>query len=373
MRKRVSERTGRVTYEARWRFADEHGRPQRRGRTFRTKAEAERFLRATNAELHLGTHVDPRRASVSFAEVAEGWQASVRWARLKPTSAARYDSILRVHLLPRWGDRPVGGITPAAVDAWCAELLRGGMPPATVSKLHSTFRAALSVAVLNGYLRDNPAHGITLPRTPQREMLFLTAAEVDALASAVPPRYRALILTAAYGGLRAGELWGLKRGRLDLIHRTLTVAKALVAVDGEGLVETTPKTYERRVISLPPFLVDALDAHLREFTEGGTGPDALVFTSASGSPQAQTDFFRFVFKPAVRAALPEEKHALRFRDLRHTCAALMIATGAHPKLISTRLGHASIGVTMDRYGKIFPALDDAAMQGLEAAHQSRGA
>jgi hypothetical protein len=87
--KKVSPQTGRVRYEAPWRFTDEHGRPQRRGQTFRTKTEAERFLRAKHAELHLGTHVDPRRGWVLFWQVAEDWQASTRWHRLKPTSAVR--------------------------------------------------------------------------------------------------------------------------------------------------------------------------------------------------------------------------------------------------------------------------------------------
>jgi integrase len=287
---------------------------------------------------------------------------------LKPTSAARYESILRIHLLPRWGERPVGGITPAAVDGWCAELLRGGMPPATVQKLFSTLRAALSVGVRNGYLRENPAKGIELPRPPRREMLYLDPVEVAALADAVPARYRAWILAAAYGGLRAGELWGLRRGRLDTMHGRLTVAEALVSVQGQGLVWTTPKTHEQRVLSLPPFLVAELRHHLGTYPEAGTGPEARVFSGPGGSWMAHSNFARDVFRPAVRAALPAAKQALRPHDLRHTCAALLISTGAHAKLVSTRLGHSSIAITMDRYGHLLPSLDEAATAGLEAAY-----
>ena len=82
---------------------------------------------------------------------------------------------------------------------------------------------------------------------------------------------------------------------------------------------------------------------------------------------------RDVFKPAVRAVLPPEKHKLRVHDMRHTCVGLLIETGAHPLLISRYLGHSSIGITMDRYAHLFPALDDAAMQGLDDAHRGRGA
>lgn len=88
---------------------------------------------------------------------------------------------------------------------------------------------------------------------------------------------------------------------------------------------------------------------------GGNGPDDLVFTTKTGAPIRQHMFYRRYFKPAVRAALPAEKHGFRFHDLRHTCASLLIAAGAHPKAIQERLGHSSIQITMDRYGHSSPA------------------
>ena len=369
IRKRVSERTGNTTYQARYYYNDAQGLIRRESQTFKRKADAERFLRAKNAELHLGTHVDPRSGAILFRQVAEEWHKSNGWLDLKETSKARYASVLRVHLLPRWGERKIGSIRRGDVDAWVAEL-RQVMPAGTVRKIHSTFRAALSFAVLTERLNTNPAVGVRLPRVPHRDIdrLFLDEQEVNVLADAVEPRYRAVILLAAWGGLRAGEIWGLKRRWLDVDRGRLTVADTLVTVHGQGLVWTSTKTHERRIVSLPLFLCEVLNAHMREFTEAG--PDALVFTDRIGLPQGQTAFTRDVFKPAVRAALSEDKRGLRFHDLRHTAAALMIAHDLSPKFISDQLGHRDIGITFNRYGHLLKSVADAAMDKLETGYRA---
>jgi len=170
------------------------------------------------------------------------------------------------------------------------------------------------------------------PQIPRHDIEepVLEADQVNALANAVPPRYRAMILLAARSGLRAGEIGGLKWGKLDL-HGRLTVAEALVEVDGKKSQFTTPKNRSRRVVFLDEVLCEELDGHQRTFTEGGTGPDALVFTTTSDAQMAHSRFTHDVFRPAVRTSLPPEKQALRFDDLRQTCASLMINTGAPPQ------------------------------------------
>ncbi len=156
-------------------------------------------------------------------------------------------------------------------------------------------RRRSGVGVRHGNLRTNPASGAELPTVSEREMLYLAAEEVARLAGAMPPGYRAAVLLAAWTGMRAGEVWGLKRARLNTLQGTLTVAETLVTVDGQGLMQTTPKSKRPRTIILPKSLCSELDAHLRDFTAGGTGPDALVFTTITGSPVAQTGFLRYVF------------------------------------------------------------------------------
>ena len=184
-------------------------------------------------------------------------------------------------------------------------------------------------------------------------MVFLSAEQVEALATTIDPRYSTLIRLAAYTGMRAGEIGALRIGRVDLDHGRLTIAESVTEVQGLGLVFGEPKTYERRSVTLPGFLRDELARSSR------LGPAAR---RRSCSPHPKVDvlnhknFYRRTFKPAVRAAGLSER--TRFHDLRHTCAALCIALGAHPKAIQERLGHSSITVTLDRYGHLFPKLDE---------------
>lgn len=124
-------------------------------------------------------------------------------------------------------------------------------------------------------------------------------------------------------------------------------------------------------MSLPAFLRDMLTDHLKTLP-GGIDPEALVFTNPAGGPIHQVAWLRTHFKPAAKLAVPE-RPGLRFHDLRHTAASLLIAHGAHPKAIQERLGHASITTTLDRYGHLMPGLDTALMAGLDAPHAAASA
>ena len=189
-------------------------------------------------------------------------------------------------------------------------------------------------------------------------MVFLTAEQVETLATTIDQRYSTLTHLAAYTGLRAGEICALRVGRVDLAKGRITVAESVTEVQSRGLHFSEPKTYERRSVTLPAFLVEKLTTHMKGRPDE---PDAFVFTSPEGSTLNHKNFYRRHFKPALAAAgLPAE---MRFHDLRHTCAALCIALGAHPKAIQERLGHSSITVTLDRYGHLFPKLDELLTEG----------
>ncbi len=232
-----------------------------------------------------------------------------------------------------------------------------------MASTYRTLGRILATAEVDGLIRRSPCIGVDLPRqTGHTEMHFLAPAEVTRLAVAIEPRYRALIFTAAYTGLRWGELAGLRRHRLDLDAGTVRVVEALREVNGRVALGPT-KTGAHRTVSLPPFLVEMLSAHVDAYTSS----EGFVFTSAEGTP-LRRNFYRRHFKPAVtRAGMTRE---LRFHDLRHTCAALLIAQGAHPKEIQERMGHSTIRLTFDRYGHLFPSLDSLLRDGLEATFRS---
>jgi integrase len=252
-------------------------------------------------------------------------------------------------VLPRFGDTPVGSIQQVDVKRFIAELLASGAAPGTVRNARKVLRLVLATAQGGGAIRVNPCDGVRVPSSPKQEMAFLTPEQVEAVAVAIGPRFGTLVRFAAYTGLRAGEICALRVGRVDLASRRVIVAESVTEVNGYGLVFSEPKTYERRSVTLPGFLVDELEERL------GDDPQAFVFPATNGSVLRHKG--RQSFKPVARAAgLPED---VRFHDLRHTCASLCIALGAHPKAIQERLGHSSITVTLDRYGHLFPKLDEA--------------
>lgn len=358
-------------WEVRYSVLDEHGRRRQRGKTFRgpgAKALAERFKTKVEHERNEGTLRDPNEGKLTFSELVDEWKESQAWARLAGTTVSRYEDILKNHVLPHWKTTRVNRITYAQVDKWIGKLRKDGMKPASVHKVYGVWRSAISFAVKRHYLPDNPARGMELPSVPAHEALFLTAQELETLAGAVAPRYRAMVLTAGWLGLRASELVGLKRKRLDLLHKRLTVAEALVQVDGDRAEWKTPKNGKGREVVVPDFMVAVLDEHLRKFTEPGTGPDALVFSSPTGLPIRWQNFRQRDFGPVVRKVLPPNKRKLRFHDLRHTCASLMIETGVPLKMVSDQLGHSSISITFDRYGHLQPGVKDALSAGLDALY-----
>ncbi|MEA2024326.1 MAG: site-specific integrase [Actinomycetota bacterium] len=331
-------------WQARYRGPD--GRE--RARTFARKGDAQRYLSTVEADKLRGLWLDPALGKTRFSEWAERWMATN--VHLKPKSRHGYESLLRCHVVPRFGDIPLARIDRLMVRQWVADLDASGLSPARIRQAHRVLSMALASAVESGVLAKNPASGVKLPRVLPAEAIFLTAAQVEALADAIDEPYRVLVFILAYGGLRWGEVAALRRHRVDLNRSHIRVVASLAEVGGVNHFGST-KTYDRRTVVLPAFVRRELAEHL--ILRGPSDPRGLVFLSARGRPLRHSNFRRRVWLPAVRAAgVPD---AVRMHDLRHTCASLLIAEGAHPKVIQEHLGHSSIIVTMDTYGHLYPS------------------
>jgi integrase len=280
---------------------------------------------------------------------------------------------------------PVGRMSREAVQRYINRLSAAEDPnnpgkplhaPGTVRNVYAVLRTAMAEALALNVVHINPCSGVRLPRARREEMLFLTADEVRVVAEKIDPNYRTLVYVAAYTGMRAGELAGLQRQDVDLLRGVVQIRRALKDVNGRLELGPT-KTHAQRTVSLPTFLRTMLEEHLASALSGGTGPDAFVFTMKTGGPLRMGLIYGRYFRRAVAGytlrgtqipgALPASKHVLRWHDLRHTCAALSIAAGAHPKLISARLGHSTITVTLDRYGHLFDSLEETLADALDAA------
>jgi integrase len=353
IQKRV--RNGKTTYRVRYR--DPAG--SQRSRVFARKADAQRFLNETETAKARGTWTDPSLGKVLFRDWLGEWWATT--TNLRPKTRDRDELLLRRLALPSFGAVPLAAISQRDVRAWVAELSARGLAPATVQKAYQLLGKVLGAAVDAGMLAQSPCRRVPLPKVEREEVRFLTPAEVATLADAIQPRYRALVLVGAYGGLRIGELAGLRRGRVDLLRGTVQVAEIVVEVQGV-LHMGLPKTRaSRRTVGLPRFVVDELAAHLAEAGH----PEAFVFTAPQGGPLRVTAFRARVWRPATRAAGLD---GLRIHDLRHTAVALWIAAGANPKEVAARAGHASVSFTLDRYGHLYPEADTALRDRLDALY-----
>ena len=167
---------------------------------------------------------------------------------------------------------------------------------------------------------------------------------------------------AAYTGLRFGELGALRVDRLDMLKRSLRVVENLSEVQGHLAVGPVKSKASRRTVTMPAFLVERLASHIATYPDDS----GFVFSAPAGGPIRRTNFRRRHWLPAVRSTVGE---SVRFHDLRHSHAALLIAEGIHPKVIQERLGHASIKTTLDTYGHLFEGLDAEAADALDDAFQ----
>jgi integrase len=326
-------------WQARYRGLD--GRLVTAPRTFATKGDAGRWLASVEADRARGIWLDPTSGRVRLDEYAKAWLESR--VNLAPRTREIYDLQLRLHIVPNMRpDVPALGslylcdITPDVVRSWYAALA-ATRTKSVAAKAYVRLRQILNQAVNDDRLVKNPCRIDAGGAERHPEQRFISLAELFDLAAAVPDRYRALVLTAGLGGLRQGELFGLRCRDLDLLHESVTVRRKRIRLASGDVLEDDPKTDAgRRKVALPQPLVEALDAHIASYCKPGR--DAYVFTTDSGLPIDRDNFRNRIWQPATRRAGLE---GVRFHDLRHAAGTLAARTGATTKELMARLGHAS--------------------------------
>jgi integrase len=313
-----------------------------------TKDAAATKLREALGRRDRGVVEAPARETVgSFLESwLEGLPATVR-----PRTAASYRQLTRQHLVPALGRVRLGRLRPQHVQALYARMLESGLSAKTVRNAHGVLHRALSQAVRWGLLHGNVADAVDAPRRVPVEMAALDSAEVRALleAAAADP-LGALWTLAVLCGLRQGELLAVRWPEVDLEAGTLRVTASMVRVAGEPVLRAEPKSHRsRRQVELPALAVDALRRHRQAARV--LDPRGYVFTAADGGPlsasTAQKSWRRF----RDAAGLPP----VRFHDLRHSAASLMLAQGVPVRTVADALGH-DPAVTLRVYAHVTPAM-----------------
>jgi integrase len=336
-------------------------------RTFLSRREAQHFLAAAQADIARGDWRDPRSAKVRFGDYAEAWMATR--VNLKATTRELYTWVLHKYLIPQLGQVELEDLSSVRVRKWYAELTRVAAP-SSARQSYALLRTILATAVDDDVLTRNPCRikGAGASRAPERPIASVE--QIQCLADAINPRYRALVLLAAWSGARWGELIALTRDRLDLLHGRMHIDRQYVLLRGVGVQLETPKTAAGvRTVHIPPHLVPVLSRHLEEFVAPTC---ALVFPNPKGEPIRRSSFEVVWRRARSIAGMP----GFRFHDLRHTGNTLAAMTGASTRELMVRMGHSSMQAaliyqhaTADRDAAIARALSDlASTQQLSGSH-----
>ncbi|MEX5634381.1 tyrosine-type recombinase/integrase [Parafrankia sp. FMc2] len=336
---------------------------------FKTKAEANRAMRESIAQFEEGKHVAPSRRTVE--EFATEWIAAVRPAVAKGTWA-KYRNYLTLYVVPVIGPTPLQDLTARRLDLLYGHLLDGGrlrrrggqgagLAPATVAVVHQTLSRALGDAVKWGYLRHNPAEDAHRPRVGRRAPTVWTPEQVRVFVDHIrSDRLFAMYLLLITTGVRRGALAGLRRADVDLTGATVSPSVPRVVIDGKADDGEQKTLNAYRPLSLDPLTLAALRAYIAIWEENrkvfGYTSDRLFCwpDGAAIHPDTITDWFQ---DHARAVGLP----VIRLHDVRHSYATAALRSGVHPKVVSERLGHASVAFTLSFYSHVIPGMDkDAA-------------
>lgn len=354
----------------RWqvRYYDPAGR--RRAKEFVRKIDAKAFKDGVETDKRRGTWIDPAKGRHRFTDYARTFEERrQRVRRLGGSARLRDTSLLNNHVLPYFGGMVLGEVHRVHVQDFVDQLLKRDYAPDTVRRCYEMLARVFEDAVENEFIGRSPCRSIDLPplekKKPQR---ILTPQEVNALAEAIDPRYRALVLLGAYGGLRIGEMAAIRASDIDLSGRMLLVDEG-VREPGGHLEIGRPKTKasERR-ITLSPFLADVLADHIDRYP--AADDSEFLFAGEHGGTLRPNNLRKRAWAKAVAASvgLPCTPH-----DLRHTHETWMAQAGIHPKVMQGRSGHKDSRTTLDVYTRYQPGMDAVAADAMEAIYQKSAA
>lgn len=368
-----SQRYGRgKRYRVRW-TDPETGRD--RTELFDKKSDAERVDANRRADISRGQYVDPKAGRVTLAEHAEAWRLQQLHA---DSSAAKIESVIRLHILPvLGGSTPIAGIKPSSIRAWVKDRSEV-LGPATMHMIYGgVLSPMLGAAVLDRLIGFSPCAGVRLPPIPDTQYYIATPDQVHALYEALPEEHRAVVYVAAGVGWRGGEIFGLELDGINFLRREITVRQQLKVLAKVAPFLGPPKTQKsRRTNELASITAEALARHLERHPpeqvqiEDRTDPRKpvrrparLVFTREGAA--MPRDQWSKIWRPAVaQVGLPR---GFGLRDLRHYFATVLIFGGANVKRVQLAMGHTTPTITLNTYVGFWPDAEDQTRLLVDAA------
>ena len=340
----------------------------------KTRREVQEKLKKALYEQQQGMLVTGAQQKVG--QFLTHWLEDVHKRSIRPRTYERYEEIVRLHLAPGIGYHQLQKLSAQHLQSFYAKKLEEGLSTTTVISFHNVLHKALETAVRWNLIARNPCDLVSPPRRKRFEIRPLSMQQIQQfLAVARGHRQEALFILALATGMRRGELLALKWQDLDLEQGALQVRRILTRIPsklpGRGYEEAEPKTDKgRRSIALPSLAAEALRGHRLRQTEAKlkAGPgwqdhDYVFCTSIGTHLNPTRDVLDALKSLLEQAGLPD----IRFHDLRHSCATMLLGMNVHPKIVQEILGHSQISMTMDIYSHILPTMQEEAMHKIDEA------
>jgi integrase len=338
-----------------------------------TKKDAEKRLSELLSQLDNGIYIKPMKSTL--AEFLKLWLRDYTKANLSPRGYERYESIVRVHLVPSLGSISLTQLRPEHVQKYYTAKLNSGLAARTVRYHHVVLHIALKTAVKWGLASRNVVDAVDPPRARNTEMKTWDEDNIIRfLNTAKGTPYYALFYTALFTGMRRSELLALRWQDIDFIFSQISVNRGLHQLNDGSYIFTQPKSAKsQRTIALSPSAILVLKEHhekqkLERIMQGIPLTDEdLVFSHPDGKPLRPNTVSRAWTILAARAGVK----VIRLHDARHSHASLMLKQGTHPKIVQERLGHSTISVTLDTYSHVAPGLQEAAANRFDEAFTNK--
>ena len=355
-------------WEGRYYVPTEDG-PKRKVIYGKTRAEVSEKLTKALSDRANGIVYD--NENITIGEYLDVWLKGSVYGSVRQSTYDRDTNLVNNHIKPVLGSLKLKKLNSAHVQNFYRNRLDTGLSASTVRKIHDILRRGLAQAVDWHLTQRNVADVVKPPRPVPKEIVALSTDETRRLLdAAAEDRLEALYVLAVHTGMRQGEMLALRWQDVDIENAVLSVRRTLTRRGGK-VAFGEPKTKKsRRSIRLTPQAVDALRAHLErqlrdmEILGDHYQDQGLIFTTDTGAPINPSNLRQRSFTPLLkRVGLPH----MRFHDLRHTCATLLLSKGTHPKIVQEMLGHANISMTMDTYSHVLPDMQEKAVSAMDDA------
>lgn len=351
-----------ATIDAGWR----NGRRRRKSFYGKTRGDVANKLTKALNDQQSGLPIAADRETVGA--FLRRWLQDCARVNVRPKTFTSYSDLIRLHLSPTLGNRPLEKLAPQDIQAFITEKLGTGLAPRTVQYAYAILRAAMNQAVRWNLVPRNVVTLVSPPRVPRKEIMPFNPEEARAfLAAAQGHRLEALFAVAVAIGLREGEALGLRWQDIDVKDGILSVRSAVQRIKGKLHLVEVKTERSRRTIALPQVALDAFIGHRqRQEQERMLAGDrwqekGLVFTTNVGTPIDPRNALREFHALLKVAKIPRRS----FHSLRHACATLLLAQGVNPRTVMEILGHSSIRVTLDIYSHVIPMVHREAMNRMD--------